>query len=488
MSIYVLHGEKESAVPLFEEAGWDHGSNPPVEGIGYDMILQWGREELSGEENSFFVLNGAKAINNLSSGRWRSLLPLHGLAVGEKGGNYSRKLLVASFQQEILGIYSNLGPAWLAEGINRRRLREFRYDEGSRWVKRVTVTAIRSLYAMGLDFGSVLLGQDGNKWRILSISPRLPSLPTLFQRLRENVVKLREELLLPRGKGEIFLGADPEFILQDASGRFLLASRFFPQRGDVGCDRIWLRGDRTKRRLPIAELRPIPSPDPKELAKSIVKLLRKAARKVSDPRIRFLAGATPLKGYPIGGHIHFSPLPVNHFLVRALDNYLALPLFLLEDPEGFVRRPRYGFLGDVRTKPHGGFEYRTLPSWLISPRIAKGVLILSKLIALHYDRLRQTPLTLPSVQEAFYGGKQEELQEMVLSLWEDLERIPAYSEYEGELERFKEKLRMLRKWNQKEDFRSRWRLPPTNGKHCDIIRGIISEKGDREEKWNKSHR
>ena len=61
-------------------------------------------------------------------------------------------------------------------------------------------------------------------------------------------------------------------------------------------------------------------------------------------------------------------------LLRVLDNYLALPFILIEDQNTKLRRPRYGFLGDFRRKTHGGFEYRTLPSWIVSPRITKGVI------------------------------------------------------------------------------------------------------------------
>src|SRR5690606_772207 len=133
-----------------------------------------------------------------------------------------------------------------------------------------------------------------------------------------------------------------------------------PRSGDVGCDRIWLRGDSTRSKLPIAELRPKPSHNPKELVTNLYRLLIKADNMIQHEGVQFLAGSTPLKGYPIGGHIHFSNVDINSFLLRALDNYLALPCVLIEDPKGLKRRPRYGHLGDYRLKPHGGFEYRVL--------------------------------------------------------------------------------------------------------------------------------
>lgn len=460
MPFYMLCKEEDRLIPFFEELGWDYGPNLPEEEHPYQFILQWGVEGLSGEVKSYFVLNGNEALSNLQTEEWRGLLTLQGLKVGEMNGNYRRKLLIPIFQQEVLGIYSNRGGTYLVKEVSPHRWSEFPHDPKSTWVKKVKQKAVRALYALGLDFGSVVMGYTGEEWEILSISPRFPPFSSIFHRMREYLYALREDLLFPWGEGEVKLGADLEFVLHHASGRFLLASHYFPREGEIGCDRIWIRGDRTRRKLPLAELRPAPSSDPRELMKNIVRTLRKASSVVKDKNIRFLAGATPLTGYPIGGHLHFSPMRPNHFLLRALDHYLALPIFLLEDPEGFSRRRRYGFLGDIRVKPHGGFEYRTLPSWLISPRVAKGVLYLGKMIVLHYDRLRRSLLTLPPVQEAFYSGDQEALRQLVLTLWRDLEELPEYERYRIELDRVKEDMEMGRRWNQTEDIRPKWRIPP----------------------------
>lgn len=457
MAIYMLCKENDRLIPYFAHQGFDYGFSPPDEMGRYDLILQWGVAPLSGEEKGAFILNGKEGLAHIKASTWPYLLPLSGIEVGNPGRAYRRKFLVPVFQQEAFGLYSNRGDTFLAKEVAMRSLREYPHDDRAYWARKAKNIAVRAIYALGLDFGSVLLGGSGRHWAVLAISPRFPSQPSLFRRLKERLVKLREEILLPRGSGEVMLGADLEFALQNKAGRFLLASRFFPREGEVGCDRIWLKGDRTKQKLPLAELRPAPSSDPEQLFQNIGRAIRRAAEKVKGKGIRFLAGGAPLKGYPIGGHLHFSPLPPNHFLLRALDHYLALPLFILEDPEGFSRRPKYGFLGDVRTKPHGGFEYRTLPSWITSPEITKGVLILGKLIALHYDQLRSRLLTDTEAQVAFYRGDQKRLHTAVLLLWRDLERLPEYEDYRGELEPFFEKVAAEARWDQSEDIRGKWR-------------------------------
>ncbi|MDT2266346.1 hypothetical protein P7H12_25890 [Paenibacillus larvae] len=96
---------------------------------------------------------------------------------------------------------------------------------------------------------------------------------------------------------------------------------------------------------------------------------------------------------------------MNVHLLRALDNYLAMPLVLAEGITTRFRRPRYGFLGDYRRQRHGGFEYRSLPSWLVEPDLTEGIFCLSALIASHYLELNKLPLQELSFQRAYYEGE-----------------------------------------------------------------------------------
>lgn len=121
----------------------------------------------------------------------------------------------------------------------------------------------------------------------------------------------------------------------------------------------------------------------------------------------------PQPGFPLGGHLHFSGVSLNGALLRALDNYLALPLALLEDKRATRRRPHYGNLGDFRRQSYGGFEYRTLPSFLISPQLAKGVIGMAFLIASQYPRLQRRPLVRRRLTEPFM----KEINLSLKSIW-----------------------------------------------------------------------
>lgn len=51
----------------------------------------------------------------------------------------------------------------------------------------------------------------------------------------------------------------------------------------------------------------------------------------------------PQPGFPLGGHLHFSGVALNGALLRALDNYLALPLALLEDKRAVAQTALWQF-------------------------------------------------------------------------------------------------------------------------------------------------
>lgn len=185
-----------------------------------------------------------------------------------------------------------------------------------------------------------------------------------------------------------------------------------------------------------------------------------AARRLDDPELRWIAGGMPVKGLPLGGHIHFSGVALNNALVRALDNYLALPLLLLEDESTTCRRRRYGKPGDVRIKGHGGFEYRTLPSLLVSPRVTKGAVALAKLIAENYERLRKRPLDEVDVLAAFVSGDKEKLAPVVRSLWAAVTALADYPNYARYLDPLGDWLARGATWQRETDFRKAWRIPP----------------------------
>ncbi|MBP1999684.1 hypothetical protein J2Z69_000703 [Paenibacillus shirakamiensis] len=326
--------------------------------------------------------------------------------------------------------------------------------------KRLERIAIRALYTVGLDFGEVVLTSlGGSGFTVTSISalPKAEATNSLesFARFAKN------ELAWLQGEhpSTMLLGMDPEFLVVDrGKGKIISASKYLEHGGVVGCDAV-----RTSERTiyPIAEVRPLPASSPRELVIHLMDALRAAARQIPQTaEWTWLAGSMPVKGFSLGGHIHFSGIPLTSDLLRALDNYLALPMALIEDERGRFRRPRYGFLGDFRRQSHGGFEYRTLPSFLISPRVTKGALSLATCIANNYWILKQRPLEQGLIHEAFYVGNKRRLNEAFAPLDREIRALPDYIEHQKYLEPFLETVRLGKTWDESKDIRALWNLGP----------------------------
>lgn len=316
--------------------------------------------------------------------------------------------------------------------------------------------AIRCLYALGLDIGMVKIGVDGLfRLFVTEINPG-PSLTN--KTLKRYVQALVNDLLsqISFNKKSVIMGTDPEFMLANIkSGTLVPASYFFPRLGEVGCDNIRLPN---RKHRPVAELRPAPASNPASLVNNLRQTMQRANQLAPYRNLKWVAGVMPL-GFPIGGHIHFSGLPLSNQLLRALDQYLALPLFFLE-PEKAARdrRKRYGLLGEYRTKNHGGFEYRTPPSWLIDPLTALGTLTLGHLIAQNYLLLNPTMFLTAEAQERFYNGNHEYFRPYFEDIWKGIESLPGFNEHKAVLEAFAARIRQGEAWDESTDIRKSWNL------------------------------
>jgi hypothetical protein len=328
--------------------------------------------------------------------------------------------------------------------------------------RHLSSTAARALYALGLESGQVLLGVDpgGRAWvRSVSVQPNPLTAEGEF-RLAEAVrrqAELREEE--GRRPPSAILGADPEFVLLTPEGRVAPASRYFPPGAAVGSDSLVVHGIR---HWPLAELRPAPAAEPAVLAGELRRLLAEAARRAGDEPLTWRAGALPVPGLPLGGHIHFSGVAPTPGRLRALDNAVALPLRLLEPPGAARRRPRYGTLGDFRRKAHGGFEYRTPPSWLVSPALACGVLALAKIAAEEPGRIAR-PLDDQGVRDAFYAGGGDEgarnaLAGAVREVMRSVRQTEGYAKYGPTIAPLFRAIESGKTWNDAVDLRDRWRV------------------------------
>ncbi|WP_169713508.1 putative amidoligase domain-containing protein [Paludifilum halophilum] len=423
--------------------------------------LQWVTDMNYSE--TVLTLNHPSAAEAIGSGEYRAdRLKRNGISVPDGRSTLLKQYITAVFQTRVLVLYrSNTRRIWLAHGKGQHRemYRRVSLQENTREARRVKETAIRAVYAAGLDYGVVKLAlQPGNVITVLNVnpSPRLnPEMESGFiSAIHQYIHRLP---LMAADWNQVMLGADPEFIMRRKKGQVVMASEYFPRFGRVGCDAIWYGQNRSLK--PLVELRPRPSIEPRQLVIRMYQGMIQAAKKVNDSSVQWLSGALPHPGFPLGGHIHFSGIPLNFKLLRALDNYLALPLILIEDPRGVRRRPKYGFLGDFRRQSHGGFEYRTLPSWLISPTLTKGVLAVAKLVASRYPYLTLDPLSDDDIQEAYYRGEKEKLRESVRQLWGELMTLREYGKYKIYLDALYEMLFSRSTWDESRDFRVLWKLP-----------------------------
>lgn len=182
-----------------------------------------------------------------------------------------------------------------------------------------------------------------------------------------------------KGKGQLTLGLDPEFILTDATGAVVPANStmFNSTRptAQIGCDAAG---------MPL-EFRPLPSKNPHTLLSDVRKLMKQ----VVAAGYELHAGGV---GNSIGCHIHFSGAVVTkraavtnvRNIVNCLDEWLGKPFYHLNDPTRI--NSRYGNLGQYETgKTHGGWEYRSLPAAVLAmPHVAVGVLRIAKYVVLNY--------------------------------------------------------------------------------------------------------
>lgn len=487
MSMYVLYGGAAGAgmLPLFLRV--PSGERMP-QVRSPKAVLQWGVP--AQDAQALFLLNPLKSLIRAGHRRtcrefWRQ----NGMKAASGHEEWAYEFQVAVFQLDVLAVWTKAGvtalvPAGGRTSMQRRGRpqslpvsggaagwRELPPEEQEAYhIRRAKRDAVRAVYALGLSTGLVKVGINREGSTILIGLEACPVLDDRLAELYAEAINRYAEKLETAEKTEevwqsgaampegVRLGADPEFVLRRRDGGFVPANRFLEKSGRVGYDAIVLSRDRVIH--PLAELRPKPCDSPRELVRELYRTMRQAARQIPDSSLSWLAGSMPGKGLSTGGHVHISGVWLHHDLLRALDNYVALPLVLAEGVAAGQRRPKYGFLGDVRRKRHGGFEYRTLPSWLSGPDLALAVLTLVYTVALHYRELRQRPLDNLDVQRAYYNGDKPELLPVVRKLWADLMLLPVYHKNRAVLEPFRERLFRMEGWDEQADFRKSWKIPP----------------------------
>ncbi|MFB9330476.1 hypothetical protein ACFFSY_31425 [Paenibacillus aurantiacus] len=346
--------------------------------------------------------------------------------------------------------------------------------------RKAALTAVRAIYTLGLDAGVVELSLAGNGKCIVD-AVRLPgeigrdpaaefwmdAVEGLARRIAAPLRRMRHESIL--------IGADPEFLLVNSKGKVVPADRYLGGGHGAGTDAMVIGG---KIARPVAELRPAPNAAPSIVVSHIRGLLSIAQMRIKEDGLRWVAGAMPVAGFALGGHIHLSGVPLTNRLLRQLDSYVALPLAMAEADSGRKRRPKFGVMGDCRQQPHGGFEYRTLPSWLVSPLACEAALSLALLCALESNNLDYCPASEDRYASAYYRGDRETLRECLEPLISAIRNVPTYKMLSTGIEPFMLSLRDGVIWDETLDIRAAWGIAPCeNGdfaRLADIARPPVS--------------
>ena len=255
------------------------------------------------------------------------------------------------------------------------------------------------------------------------------------------------------------IGSDPEFGLLDENGHQVLAYNVVPNStsAPIGVDG----------HSDIGELRPGYGHTPREHLHNIADLMRRLGEMV-PLEYKIVAGSM-VAGDAIGGHIHFGNTGRGFDLglaLRALDYYLALPVALIEVAESARTRHKecgYGWLGSQgeggggwRNQPWG-FEYRTLPSWLLGWGVALSVLSTSYAIvdAVSRKSCPKVPDNIPDPNE-FYDCNKKAMYPLLSKIRQGWRELPLYPEFRLEVAFLNHLLVRKLEWKEGEDIRGNW--------------------------------
>jgi hypothetical protein len=469
MGFLLLHSGQASAKKLLKRLNDCTGVKNLEPVASQDVVIRWGNT--LGNDDDGRVLNPRIAIENTRDRRFMlRMLQLNGVRtplrdMDTERGEFERRLRVSRyyrvpvFNMQVLTCFrSDKKSVWINQDISKinHHFREVPIDE-DKYTTRITRLAVRAIHSLGLDFGLVSLAVSSRGFcYVLDVNPA----PVLKGKLLELYVDAFNEWIATEQSSPVEcrdfkMGADLEFMLRSNQGKLVLASRFLPRNGEVGYDDVSINRD--GRRHPVAELRPVPASEPLQLFENLRTTLLQAKRMIPRPTLEWMAGSMPFPNFPIGGHIHFSSLPLSSRLIKALDTYLGFPVMMIEsESTALKRRPKYGFLGDIRLKAHGGFEYRTPGSWIVSPEIAQAVLCLAYLVAVHHRELKMTPFIHLENQKDFYMCDKWALQSLFVDIWKTIENTSTYKLYEEKLKIIPEMVHANMSWNENGDIKKRW--------------------------------
>jgi len=454
---FLLHQNKMELAKKARDEGLMEGGTIPAQ-IQPDVLIQWDKFPFTKHAN-MILLNRQQAVRQAMDPHLRTeILKLNGIPTIslDKSIRFARRYYVILFQYQVLGVYLFQKATVWRTGEEKSRLQRGTFISQKKYspeVKRAIRLATDALYALGLDFGGVWIGVPSSRsMMVVDMDPTPKHTPALLGRYVRTFARYCQTMRVP---DEILLGTDVEFLLMNRAGKLVPASQFMSYRGRVGHDAY--RDPLHRSDYPIAELRPLPSRHPLQLYRNLYATMKQANRMIASSNLAWLVGNQPVANLSIGGHLHFGKVPLHFLLIRVLDEYLALPFRILEDPRGILRRPKYGKLGDVRTKLHG-FEYRTLSSFIYSPKIALATFVLAKFLVQHHLKLPIGTFLNSDVMRSFYSGNGAELYTHAEEKMSLIESMPQYEEIRKQVDPLFQKIREGTPWDESQDIRPAWKL------------------------------
>lgn len=190
-------------------------------------------------------------------------------------------------------------------------------------------------------------------------------------------------------QNKLFIGSDPEMVWIDRNTGVPANISEVSSAATIsvgGADGL-IGADGASGSSRTSELRPPATDNPIshfENIKELIELAYHSYYKITNGRYIIVSSTSTI---PTGGHIHFGhPTLKNNLELQSkcasnLDYWVAplvLPFF---NKRSILTRYNHGYgtIHDYRSQPWG-FEYRTLPSWLVDPVITKGILCLSYIV------------------------------------------------------------------------------------------------------------
>ncbi len=464
MTLYLLHNGQPSARRLARRVPTLQSITSIQSVLRDDVVIRYGNEKEP--DAGFWTMNRRDALI-LSNDRSSFLDAVHRAGVRTpkmfpvKEVQWTRHYRVAVFNLQVIACFRTEEKViWLHRRIHQilDSFEEVNPDLDEQ-TRRISFLACRAVHALGLEMGLVSIGiTPHGKFGVIDVSatPVLTGrLLDVYSRAVADYARQLDRFMAPALDQSLLIGSDLEFMMKSRKQRIVLASRYFTPQGRIGCDARSLNGDKAKR--PLAELRPEPASSPERLCQNIDQLLRQAATVAKWKYPTWIAGSSPFDHFSLGGHIHFSGLPYSGRLVNLLDVYVGLPLMLIEDPlTSKRRRPKYGFLGDIRHKSYGGFEYRTPGSFLLDPGIALGAFALALVVAKHHHTLSYLPLHTPDNMRAFYTNDRDRLLSMAESVYRNISQTATYQQYKDAIDPLFMMIRNDEVWDESIDIRTAW--------------------------------